>query len=140
MPLIRSSKDAWWRCRGEQPRIFILDNDYRDSSFLCLGNVLAEQLRRDLRLDDYVRFLSDALIDPLGIFRNRSLSVVDDQFEPGGLQGLLETKVDEAWGGDSRNGHKPNRLTSSRPNVECRTWGMECRRRCLCRSNSLLCD
>src|SRR5581483_6185078 len=140
MRLIRRSNDARWRGRRERPRILILDNDYRDPSFLCLGDILTEQLSGDLRLDDDVCLLRDALIDPLGIFWNRSLPVVDDKFEPGGLRGLLESGIDEARVRNSRNGHKPHGLSSSRRSVECRTWGMECRRRRLCRGNSLLCD
>src|SRR3954464_3372917 len=119
MRLISRSNDPWWSGRGERAWIPILDDDDRDPSLHCLGNVLAEQLRRDLRLNEYVHLSRDAPINPFGIPRNRSLPVVDDQIEPGGPQGLLEPKVNEACVRDTRIGNEPHRFASSRRSVEC---------------------
>src|SRR6478735_9682683 len=96
MRLIRGGHNARWRGRGERAWVLILGDDDRDPGLLRLGDVLAEQLRRDLRLDEHVHLLGDAPIESFGKPRDRSLPVVDDKFESSGPQGLPEPKVDEA--------------------------------------------
>src|SRR3954452_9302793 len=140
MRLISCSNDAWWSGSGERAWILILDDHDRDPRLHRLCNVLTEQLRRDVRLDEYVHFSRDARIDPFRVPRNRSLPVVDDQLEPGRSQGLLEPKVNEACVGDARSGDEPHCLTLSWRSIECRALTTQCCRRGLGLSNSFFGD